>query len=206
MPRFNPLNGSVHHVPHGISSADLQPGSTIPPISEVRPGFGLYIGNINDRHDFSIWERLFSELPMVDFLIVGPIKVNDPVGRRLIHERPFDNVRFMDAVPYDQLAGLIAASGFGFLFLKGDHPANRISSQKVIQFLAQGKPFFTSWLSEYADMSAPLMCVAADADEAVSCIKNLLRDGDPPEAAAERISLAKTQLYDNLISGLPFRL
>lgn len=143
---------------------------------------------------------------MIDFLIVGPIKVNDPVGRRLIDERPFDNVRFMDAVPYHQLAGLIAASGFGFLFLKGDHPANRISSQKVIQFLAQGKPFFASWLSEYSDIGARLVCVASDADEAVSCIQSLLRNGDPPEAAAERISLAKAQLYDNLISGLPFRL
>lgn len=206
MPRFHPLNASVHHVPHGISAADLQPVSPTPPLLGIRPGFGLYIGNINDRHDFSIWERLFSEFPMIDFLIVGPINVNDPIGRRLLDERPFDNVRFMDAVPYDQLAGLIAASGFGFLFLKGDHPANRISSQKVIQFLAQGKPFFTSWLSEYADVGSPLVSLAADADEAVASIQRLLLNGDPPDAVAQRIGLAKAQLYGNLISGLPFRL
>ena len=64
---------------------------------------------------------------------------------------PLPNVTFTGQVPYAELRSLIAHCGFGFLYMKPDLDANRISSQKVVQFLAQGKPFFCSWLSEYED-------------------------------------------------------
>lgn len=206
MPRFRPLNDSVHHVPHGIAVNDLVVAPHDTPELPVRPGYGLYIGNINDRHDFVIWERLFKEHPEVNFLIIGPERVTDPVGRRLIDERPYPNVLFLPPVPYEQLASIIGASGFGFLFLKPDHPANRISSQKVIQFLAQGKPFFCSWLSEYSEVPGPTIHVASDVDEALALFREFQQHGDPPEAAAARLRLAREQLYPNLIRGLPFRL
>jgi len=206
MPRFLPLNGSVHHVPHGISASDLTPAPIAPLDLPVKSGFGLYIGNVNDRHDFVIWERLFADHPEVDFLIIGPEYVTDPVGRRLIDESPYPNVTFHPPVPYEQLVRYIAVSGFGFLFLKPDHPANRISSQKVIQFLAQGKPFFCSWLSEYADVRSPIIHVSNDMDETLALFREFLLQGDPPEASAIRIRLAREQYYPNLIRSLPFRL
>ena len=132
--------------------------------------------------------------------------MTDPVGRRLIDQRPYPNVTFHPPVPYEQLVSYIAASGFGFLFLKPEHPANRISSQKVIQFLAQGKPFFCSWLSEYADVQGPTIHVSNDMDGTLALFREFLHHGDPPDAAAARIRLAREQYYPNMIRGLPFRL
>lgn len=205
MPRFRSLNGSVHHFPHGLSEGDMRPASGDAPWPAA-PGYGLYIGNINDRHDFITWEKLFAQNPDVTFVIVGPIHVNDVDGRRLIHERPYANVLFLPAVPYEQLPRLIAGAGFGFLYLRRDHAANRISSQKVIQFLAQGKPFFTSWLSEYAGIGDQLVHMSDSPDEALALFRRFRSEGDPTTAREARIALAREQVYPNLFRRLPFRL
>lgn len=205
MPRFQPMNGSVHHFPHGLAEGDMRPAPGSGPLPAA-PGYGLYIGNINDRHDFVTWERLFARNPDVTFVIVGPVNVNDPDGRRLIHERPYPNVLFFPAVPYEHLPGLIAGAGFGFLYLRPDHAANRISSQKVIQFLAQGKPFFTSWLSEYAEVEDRVVYMSDGMDEALALFSRFRSEGDPSPAREARIALALEQLYPSLFGRLPFRL
>lgn len=127
--RFLPYNDSVHCVPHGLSATDFE--EHLPPNGLPAPkGYGLYIGNINDRHDFALWEHLFATDPDHHFVIVGPTNVSDPIGRRLMDERPYPNVHFLPPVPYEKLTPLIAGSGFGFLYLKQDHPANRIYRPK----------------------------------------------------------------------------
>lgn len=204
MPRFLPLNASVHHLPHGLAASDLARDSTTSPAPRTSV-VALYIGNINDRHDFRIWDRLFSTFPDIQFLVVGPVNVSDPLGQRLIHDQPYPNVRFSPAVPHDQLVPLIADADFGFLYLRQDHPANRISSQKVIQFLAQGKPFFCSWLSEY-EHAGPAVHLSNDAQSAVEAIRKFRTVGDSAEARAERLRLAHQQLFPSLFTRLPFRL
>lgn len=203
--RFRPLNDSVHLVPHGISPGDMAPPPADPSTLPVAPGYGLYIGNINDRHDFELWERLFAANPDHHFVIVGPVRVTDPVGRRLIDERPYPNVHFRPPVPYEELAPLITGAGSGFLYLKRDHAANRISSQKVVQFLAQGKPFFCSWLSEYEDRRG-IVYMSDSPDEALRQFNDWRRNGEPPQARNERLAHASGLLFDHLLNHLPFRL
>lgn len=205
MPRFRPLNPSVHFAPHGIAPADtVADGSTMPP-APLKPGYGLYIGNINDRHDFALWDRLFSAEPDVQFLVVGPVKVTNPVGRRILGPNRHPNVHYLPPVPYEQLPALIANAGFGFLYLRADHPANRISSQKVIQFLAQGKAFFCSWLAEYAD-KRDAVHMTDDAQDALDTFRNWRATGDHTGAIEARHKLAREQLFTTLLQRLPFRL
>lgn len=205
MPRFEPFNRSVHHVPHGLAEADMQPGMPDAGSLPLPPGYGLYIGNINDRHDFPLWEKLFRASPGVDWLIVGPVKVTDALGKCIVHERPFSNVHFMGPVPYAQLRDLIAGAAFGFLYMRPDQPANRISSQKVVQFLAQGRPFFCSWFSEYAD-HRDLVYMTESHEAALAVFRQWREQGEPPERAQQRLAFSASLRFKNLIANLPFRL
>lgn len=202
MPRFNALNPSVHHVPHGLADTDMMPAASAH--TAIASGYGLYIGNINDRHDFALWEKLFRDHPQRTFIIVGPIHVTDPIGLRLINDAHMPNVRFMGPVPYDRLPSLIAGAAFGFLYMRPDHPANRISSQKVVQFLAQGKPFFCSWFSEYADQQ-DLVYMTDDHQEALNAFDRWCTIGEAPEARQRRLDFAGKQRFINLVAQLPFR-
>jgi len=204
MPRFVPLNTSVHHLPHGLSDADMEPEPRVPAKLPAAPGYGLYIGNINDRHDFALWEKLFKANPDVAWVVVGPVKVEDPIGKRIIREQPYPNVRFLPAVPYPRLRQLIAGAGFGFLFMRADHPANRISSQKIVQFLGQGKPIFSSWFSEYAEL--PNLVYMTDSHEAaLQRFAEWRKHGEPTDSASIRLQFSKEQHFSHLLEQLPFR-
>lgn len=204
MPRFLAFNRSVHHLPHGLSDADMGSGPVDPLKLPAPPGYGLYIGNINDRHDFALWEKLFKANPDVTWVVVGPVKVEDPIGKRIIREQPYPNVRFLPAVPYPRLRQLIAGAGFGFLFMRSDHPANRISSQKIVQFLGQGKPIFSSWFSEYASLPH-LVFMTDDHNAALQRFAQWRKHGEPTDAARIRLQFAKEQHFSHLLEQLPFR-
>lgn len=205
MPRFSALNTSIHFMPHGLSDEDLQDPAPRPSELPAPPGYGLYIGNINDRHDFELWKKLFIAYPEIQWVIVGPTQVTDPIGVELIHGEGLPNVVFLPPVPYDELRKLIAGSGFGFMFLKSGHPANRISSQKVVQFLAQGKPVFSSWLSEYAD-KPDLVHMSDDHATALEQIGEWHRNGDDARRTNDRSAYAREQRFSELIAQLPFKL
>lgn len=202
MPRFRTMNASVHHVPHGLAPEDLAPPA-LP--SRFGEGYGLYIGNVNDRHDFALWRKLMVAHPDVRWVVVGPVRVKDPVGLDLIEGHPLPNVTFVGPVPYPELRVLIAHCGFGFLYMKPDSEANRISSQKVVQFLAQGKPFFSSWLSEY-EGHPELITLSDSHDQALERFAHWRTHGEPAHYKAARLAHARSLLYDQLMERLPFTL
>lgn len=202
MPRFKDLNPSVHHVPHGLAPSDFSPSEAV--TLKYPSGYGLYIGNVNDRHDFGLWEKLMLAHPDVHWLVVGPIRVSDPVARRLIEQHTLPNVTFTGQVPYAELRDLIAGCGFGFLYMNPDTEANRISSQKVVQFLAQGKPFFCSWFSEYAELPG-LVHMSDSHHEALQRFAEWRAAGEDPDAAARRIAHASSLLYERQFENLPFQ-
>lgn len=201
MPRFRDLNSSVHHFTHGLSRSDMEPSVGFS-VEHDRPQ-GLFIGNINDRHDFVMWEKLFKANPDVDWKIIGPVDVKDGIGLRLINNAP-SNVSFEPAVPYAQLVDLIARSDLGFLYMKRDAPGNRLSSQKILQFLALGKPVFCSWFSEYEDRP-DLVMMTDDHDAALQQFAHWRQNGEPSAAKDHRLSFAREQLYENILAKLPFR-
>jgi len=204
MPRFRTLNSSIHLVPHGISREDEVPIQHDVTGYPTAPGYGLYIGNINDRHDFELWDKFFTQHPDITWLLVGPVNIHDRLGHRLINGDSYPNVRVMGSVPYERLRQLIDGAAFGFLYLKPDHPANRISSQKVVQFLAQGKPFFCSWFSEYADRQN-LVYMTDSHESALERFAIWKRDGEPVTTKQARLNHAEGLYYPVILDELPFQ-
>ncbi|MBP6311343.1 MAG: hypothetical protein WAR83_08040 [Flavobacteriales bacterium] len=203
MPRFKKYNTSVHHVPHGLAESDIAPGPFHEHSESYEKGYGLYIGNINDRHDFVLWEKLIKAHSDVTWMIVGPVKVSDPIGLKIISGK-YPNVILKPLVSYSKLKDLIANAAFGFLYMQRDHPANRISSQKAIQFLAQGKPLFCSWFSEYADHKG-LVNMTDDHESALAQFAEWKANGEPPTAKEQRLEFARAQRFTNILDNLPFR-
>lgn len=202
MARFRTFNQSIHFLPHGLTKADLAPASYMGNELPVPAGYGLYIGNINNRHNFPLWQKLFTAHPDITWLIVGPVNVAAPMELDL--ER-FPNVKFTGEVPYDRLRTLIAGASFGFVYLNPETRANRISCQKVVQFLTQGKPFFCSWFSEYADKRDLVYMTDSD-EEALSVFAAWRRCPESPDLGIARRSFARSLQFDKLLQNLPFEL
>lgn len=203
MPRFLDLNRSVHHVPHGLAHEDLEPAAA--QAIGFPPGYGLYIGNVNNRHDFQLWYDLMHVHADVRWVVVGPVRMLESEAHWLQEVKRLPNVTFTGQVPYADLRALISACGFGFLYMNDDLEANRISSQKVVQFLAQGKPFFCSWLSEYAE-HRDLVHMSDSHGEALDLFARWRTNGEPASSGARRVAHARELLYDRLFERLPFRL
>lgn len=205
MPRFRTFNRSIHFLPHGLTNADLVPASCKDEELPVPAGYGLYIGNINDRHNFTLWQELFTAHPDITWLIVGPVNVTSPAGIPLLDREQFPNVIFNGEVPYDSLRTLIAGAAFGFVYLNPETRANRISCQKVVQFLTQGKPFFCSWFSEYADKQDLVYMTDSDED-ALAVFSTWRKSPEGPGLSVARRSFARSLQFDKLLSNLPFEL
>lgn len=205
MPRFRPFNPSILFMPHGLAETDLEPPEQVTTRPPAPPGYGLYIGNINNRHDFTLWEQLFDTHPDVTWLVVGPVKVTNARGILLTQDKTRPNVHFLGEVPYEELSPLIKDAAFGFCYLRPDHAPNRISSQKIVQFLAHGKPFFCSWFSEYTDKQ-DLVYMSDDHPSALSIFQHWLNSGEDPGLSLKRLSYARTLSFDHLFKTLPFEL
>ena len=203
MPRFEALSSSVHHVPHGISPTDMSPVDADRSNIPYGGGYGLYIGNINDRHDFELWRKVVEMDLSQKWVVVGPMNVTDPVGLALLKAPP-PNLTYLGPVLYNELRELIAAADFGFLFMKRNDPANRFSSQKIVQFIALGKPFFCSWFSEYEDKQ-DLVHMSDDHETALTQLRLWRSFGEAPDAVSRRLKYAESLCFDELIAHLPFR-
>lgn len=203
MPRFLGVNPSVHHVPHGLAQEDLEPATASHP--RFPSGYGLYIGNVNNRHDFLLWEKLMRAHADLHWVVVGPVRATDSEARHLQVVKRLPNVTFTGQVPYGDLRALISGCAFGFLYMNDDLEANRISSQKVVQFLAQGKPFFCSWLSEYAG-HRDLVLMSDSHAEALELFARWRAEGETGACIERRIAHARELLYERLFERLPFRL
>ncbi len=205
MPRFRTFNRSIHFLPHGLTKSDLLPASYNGTDLPAPAGYGLYIGNINDRHNFPLWKKLFTAHPDITWLIVGPVNVTTATEFPLLDRERFPNVLFNGEVPYDKLRTLIAGASFGFVYLNPETRANRISCQKVVQFLTQGKPFFCSWFSEYADKRDLVYMTDSDED-ALAVFAAWRSHPENPDLNVARRSFARSLQFDKLLNNLPFEL
>ncbi|HOY28824.1 MAG TPA: hypothetical protein PLR96_07605 [Flavobacteriales bacterium] len=204
MPRFQKVHPAVFHVPHGIADPDSRPFDPKPLSLKIEPGYGLYIGNINNRHDFALWKKLITAHPDVQWVFVGAATPTVPLGKELLSGKTLKNVKYLGPLSYERIGNLVAHAGFGFLYLLPDQPANRISSQKVVQFLAQGKPFFTSWLSEYEE-HRDVVHMSDGHEEALARFAAWRREGESATAAARRLDYARSLQFQELFKRLPFR-
>ena len=105
-----------------------------------RPRIGM-IGNLNDRVNWDLVERLAGEHPEADLAIVGPVyNAGDMTRNAVRHLETLSNVRFLGAVEQSQIPSTIAAFDVCLIPYRISEAVERINPLKLYQYLAGGKP------------------------------------------------------------------
>ncbi len=188
-------NKNAHVIPHAIASDEIieqkkQRGNKLR---------GVFVGNIDKRIDFDYTAHIIRNFPQVDFHFVGKIANECPSD--LVFKQNFPNVIHHGEKPFKELKKFISDADFCILFKVDEVVGNKISSHKMLQYFAQGKPIFASHLTQYDDIK-DLLYMSDDKEEMSKRFKDFIENGENDRLFFERINYAKKHSFENTISKI----
>jgi len=202
-----PFNPNTHLVPNAVDyerfAAVVDAGE--PALADLaalpRPLAG-YVGAINAKLDLGWLDHLAAALPAWSLPLVGPIDVpaSEPALAAL-RGRP--NVHFLGQQPVEQVPRYINGLDVCLLPYQRNEWTRNISSLKLYEYLACGKPVVCSDVPA-ARQHADLVEIAGDADEFVQLTQRAL-GGSSAELIGRRRALAAQNTWRQRveqISGL----
>lgn len=193
---YRDKNKNVHVIPHAIASDEI--------IEKKKPRgeklSGVFVGNIDKRIDFEYTAHIISKFPQVDFHFVGKISEED-CASDLVFKKNFPNVIHHGEKPFKQLKKFISDADFCILFKVDEVGGNKISSHKMLQYFAQGKPIFASHLTQYNDIK-DLLYMSDDKNEMTTIFANFIKNGEDDQLFSKRIEYAKKHSFENTISKI----
>ena len=139
---------------------------------------------------------LLERFPRVPFVFVGKLalKEDDP-DRSIYLPGRYPNVHFVGVKPFKELKGYIAGSRFCLAPMDLRFPGNDISHHKTFQYLALGKPVFSTVFSEYLPIR-DLMYMENDRSRSIGLLAEFLEKGEPEHLAEQRIAYARSMTYE----------
>ncbi len=105
----------------------------------------IYIGNIRDRDDFPLLQKIATTHHDKLLLIIGPINTNEHKAYDL-HE--MDNVRFLGGKPMHELPNYMKQSSVAIIPFKLSKLTKSIYPLKINEYLAAGLPVVSTKFSE----------------------------------------------------------
>lgn len=130
---------SVYYFPNWISSKNINPNTAKQHSFINKDKFTLlYSGNIGEKQDWNLFEKLCENLVSenVEIVIVGNGAYIEKLKNRLIN---FDFIRFFEPIPYNDLNDLLCSADLHFLFQKTD-VLDTVMPSKILGMMASGKP------------------------------------------------------------------
>ena len=195
---YLPFRKPILTIGHGISSDEF----SATPAETVHEGFGLYIGGIDKRLDLDLVEHLVKSFPDVPFVFIGRFALQgDPRAEALFMQGRHKNLHHLGVKPFKDLKRWIAASRFCLAPMDITHPGNDISHHKVFQYLAFGKPVFSTVFSEYTGI-ADLLYMDNYPQALAAKLARFLQASEDPELRAARIAHMKGQTYEGILQRL----
>ncbi len=177
---------------HSISSDEF----SATPAAHLPEGYGLYVGTIDGRVDHAHVQALLERFPTVPFLFIGRLALKDDDPNRTIYlPGRYANMHYLGVKPFKELKSFIAGARFCLAPMDLRWPGNDISHHKTFQYLALGKPVFSTVFSEYIPIS-PLMYMDNDPSRALELLGTFLEKGEPERLAEERIAHARAMTYE----------
>lgn len=195
---FERFNKPLLTVSHAISTEEFEASPTSLPYQD----FGLYIGTMDIRLDMSLILRLVEEHPTTPFVFIGRFDMHgNKVMEDLILKGSHPNVHYLGIKPFKVLKNYIAASRFCLAPMNIERRGNDISHHKIFQYLALGKPVFSTVFKEYAAIEH-LLYMSNDTTQLLERLSELLAHGEPEGLAEARIVFARTRSYEAILSQL----
>lgn len=151
-----------------------------------------YIGNINDKVDFSILLRVAAERPEWSIVLIGPVRVDNASYREEVDRlRTFPNVFFLGAKSRESLPSYIKGLDVCLMCYRMEAWALYVYPLKLHEYLASGKPIVGTPLKSIQEFDR-LVRFARTPDEWLKAIQNALDDRDAA-LAEKRVQAA----YEN---------
>lgn len=195
---FERFNKPMLTIGHAISSEEFE----AEPVALPYTDFGLYIGTIDARLDVALVLRMVKENPTVPFVFIGRFDMhgNTPM-EDLLFNGSHANVHYLGVKPFKELKAYIAASRFCLAPMDISRRGNDISHHKIFQYLALGKPVFSTVFSEYAP-AAHLLYMRNDPDELLHLLGVFLAKGEAAELSDARIAYARERTYEAIFDRI----
>lgn len=197
---FRKWHKNTHVIPHAIPDEEFLDLKTI----RNHPLKGIFVGNIDIRIDFEYTLHIIKNFPEIEFHFVGRI-INDGCNSGIIFSANLPNVIHHGEKPFNELKYFIRDADFCILFKDNNFPGNNISSHKMLQYFAQGKPIFSSYLTLFTNISH-LLYMDNDWKSMVKLLENFIKNGESDNLAKERIAFAKIHSFSTILKQIEKRL
>lgn len=193
---FKQRHHNVHVIPHAIPDEEFLDLKR----DKNHPLIGVFVGNIDLRIDFDYTSEIIRSFPEIKFQFIGKI-ANDGSNSNLVFKSNLPNVKHFGEKPFNELKHFIRNADFCFLFKDNNFPGNNISSHKMLQYFAQGKPIFSSELTIFENVKH-LLYMDNNPDTIKKLIKNFIANGENDKLANERVAFAKTHSFSTILNKI----
>lgn len=190
--RYEHFHKPLLTIGHSISADEF----TATPPAHMPQGYGLYVGTIDARVDHGYVKTMLERFPSIPFLFIGRLALKDDDPDRSIYlPGRYANMHYLGVMPFKELKSFVAGSRFCLAPMDPRFPGNDISHHKTFQYLALGKPVFSTVFSEYLPIQG-LMYMENDRSRSLDLLRGFLESGEPERLVQQRIEHARGMTYD----------
>lgn len=208
---------SIHIVPHGFAVdharavASKSKNQRPREMRQLKPKIVGYVGSIHDSYiDVDLLERLASERPDYDFVLVGPYKNNplgpdlSPVGLRRI--RRLANVHLLGPRPFLDVPRYTCHFSAGMVLVnvrqyREQYQTDRRTHFKWLAYFCLGLPVVAPRLVEAGGIDG-LIYAADDADEYLLQLDRALSEANDSELRDIRYHYATQFSFDRVLEQI----
>lgn len=198
---FESYKKNILVLPHAISSEEFN--SNAKPLDIPIEEYGLYVGNIDERLDYKQILEAVEKFPKIKFLFIGNrfYNENNILANQLFKEKKYSNVIYLGPKKFKELKNYIHYSKFCIAFMNDSVNGNRIAHHKIFQYLAFGKPVFSSFFSDYKPIEKYLY-MEDGVQKTIDNISNYIENGEDISLKEKRIEIAKEHSFESAIKQI----
>jgi glycosyltransferase involved in cell wall biosynthesis len=186
-----PMARNISWVPNGVDFQAFQQAAALPRIAAA-PVLG-YSGHISSRLDLPLLVALARARPDWQFVFAGSVAETGCAGE-LAALRALPNVRFLGLLPVEQVPQFTAGCDVGLIPYQVNDETRAISSLKLYEFLAAGKPVVSACVPAAEEHADVVLIVDPTVEAWITAIKaGLVSRGDLAAVAArQRVAAVNT--------------
>ena len=192
------FNASTYWIPNAVDinlfQAEMQsePPADLASIPRVRLTF---VGMVNERLDWKMLSCVAGQHPEWSIVLIGPISLSTDLQQNL----PV-SIFLIGQKQYEDLSAYLYYSDLCINIYKQDTVNNTGNSQKILLYLASGKPIVATRTADVENYSK-VVRIAETSDEFVNHVQDLLSN-DNSENKKKGLELAQENSWDVRVSGM----
>ena len=203
-PRLLELKGpfakKIAWVPNGVDYRAFQQAGALPLPSTAGPILG-YSGHTSNRLDLLLLHALAVARPAWQFVFAGSVSDAGCVDE-LAALRALPNVHFLGLLPVEQVPQFTAACDVGLIPYRVNDETRAISSLKLYEFLAAGKPIVSARVPAAEEHAGVIFIVDSSVEAWIAGIEAALASSGDASAAAARQRVAAANTWEERVEQI----